>query len=122
MINIDNHIGRISISESYITEIVRHTVCDCFGVTDVCNTNTFRSAVSSITHGKLFKRRGVVIKTDKNGVTINLHIKVSYGTSIKANVKSIIHKVSFTVEEIAGVHVNSVNVFVDEMNDWYRED
>lgn len=118
MINIENHIGRISVSENYIIEIIRHTVCDCFGVTDVCSTNTFRSAVSSITHGKLFKRRGVVIHTDKNGVTIDLHIKVSYGTNITATVKSIVHKVNFTIEEIAGIPVNSVNVFVDEMNDW----
>lgn len=117
MINIENHIGRISISERYITEIVRHTVCDCFGVADVCNTNTFRSAVSSITRGRLFRRRGVVIHSEDDGITIDLHIKVSYGTNIKANVNSIIHKVSFTVEETAGIHVNSVNVFVDEMND-----
>lgn len=117
MINIENHIGRISISENYITEIVRHAVCDCFGVTDVCNTNTFRSAVSSITRGRLFKRRGVVIRTENEGITIDLHIKVSYGTNIKATVQSIIHKVSFTVEETAGIHVNSVNVFVDEMKE-----
>lgn len=117
MVNIENHIGRISVSESYITEIVRHAVCDCFGVADVCSTNTFRSAVSSITRGRLFKRRGVVIRTEDDGITIDLHIKVSYGTNITAVVNSIIHKVSFTVEETAEIHVSSINVFVDEMND-----
>lgn len=117
MINIENHIGSISVSENYITEIVRHAVCDCFGVADICSTNTFRSAVSSITKGRLFKRRGVVIHTDDDGITIDLHIRVSYGTNITVAVNSIIHKVSFTVEETAGIHVNNVNVFVDEMND-----
>lgn len=117
MLNTENHIGKISVSENYITEIVRHAVCDCFGVADVCSTNTFRSAVSSITKGKLFRRRGVVIKNDGDGIIIDLHIKVSYGTNIKAAVDSIIHKVSFTVEETAGINVSSINVFVDEMND-----
>lgn len=117
MLNTENHIGKISVSENYITEIVRHAVCDCFGVADVCSTNTFRSAVSSITKGKLFRRRGVVIRKDGDGIIIDLHIKVSYGTNIKAAVDSIIHKVSFTVEETAGINVSSINVFVDEMND-----
>ncbi len=117
MVNIENHIGRISISENYITEIVRHSMCECFGITDVCNTNTFRSAVSSITRGKLFKRRGVVIHKEDDGITIDLHIKVSYGTNITAVVNNIIQKVSFTVEETAEIHVNSLNVFVDEMKD-----
>lgn len=117
MISIENHIGRISVSENYIMEIVRHAVCDCFGVADVCSTNTFRTAVSSITKGRLFKRRGVAIRKDGDGIIIDLHIKVSYGTNITANVKSIIHKVSFTVEETAGIHVSSVNVYVDDMKE-----
>ena len=116
MITIENHIGKISVSENYLTEIVRHAVCDCFGVADVCNTNTFRSAVSSITRGKLFKRKGVIIHTENDGITIDLHIKVSYGTNINAAVNSIVHNVSFAVEETAGIHVNNVNVFVDDMN------
>lgn len=117
MLNTENHIGKISVTENYITEIVRHAVCECFGVADVCSTNTFRSAVSSITRGKLCKRRGVVIRQDEDGIIIDLHIKVSYGTNIKSAVDSIIHSVSFTVGETAGIPVSSVNVFVDDMNE-----
>lgn len=117
MVTSENHIGKISVSENYLTEIVRHAVCDCFGVADVCNVNTFRSAVSSITKGKLFKRRGVVIRSDKDGgLIIDLHIKVTYGTNISAAVNSITHKVSFTLEEAVGVDVHKVNVYVDDMN------
>lgn len=117
MVSIENHIGKISVSENYITELVRHTVCDCFGVADVCNVSTFRSAVSALTRGKIFKSKGVVVRTNKNGgLTIDLHIKVTYGTNISAAVNSITHKVAFTVEEAVDIHVNAVNVFVDDMN------
>ncbi|MBQ8961371.1 MAG: Asp23/Gls24 family envelope stress response protein [Ruminococcus sp.] len=117
MVTVENHIGKISVTENYLTEIVRHAVCDCFGVADVCNVNTFRSAVSSITRGKLFKPRGVKIRTDKDGgLVIDLHIKVTYGTNIAAAVNSITHKVTFTVEEAVGIDVHKVNVFVDDMN------
>ncbi len=117
MVTVENHIGKISVSEKYLTEIVRHAVCDCFGVADVCNVSTFRSAVSSITKGKLFKPRGVVVRTDDNGcLVIDLHIKVTYGTNIAAAVDSITHKVAFTVEEAVGIDVSKVNVYVDDMN------
>lgn len=117
MVSIENHIGKISVSEKFITELVRHTVCDCFGVADVCSVSTFRSAVSSLTRGKLFKPKGVVVRADKNGgISIDLHIKVTYGTNIAAAVSSITHKVTFTIEETADIQVNAVNVFVDDMN------
>lgn len=117
MINVENHIGKITVSEGFLTELIRRAVCDCFGVADVCSVNTFRSAVSAITGGRLFKRKGVSVRTNDNGeLYIDLHIKVSYGTNISAAVRSITHKVAFTVEEAAGISVKAVNVYVDDMN------
>ena len=117
MVTVENHIGKISVSEQFLTELIRHAVCDCFGVADVCNINTFRSAVSSITGGRLFKRKGVLVRTDDNGgLIIVLHIKVTYGTNISAAVSSITHKVTFTVEQAVGINVSKINVFVDDMN------
>ena len=118
MVGFENHIGKITISENYLVEIVKHAVVDCFGVADVCNVTTFRSAVSALTAGKAFrKNKGILLRTDKDGgLIIDLHIKVTYGTNINAAVKSITHKVSFAVEEAAGIDVHKVNVFVDDMN------
>lgn len=117
MVGFENHIGKITISEGYLTEIVRHAVTDCFGVADVCSVNALHSTASAITFGRAFKsRKGVVLRTDKNGgLVIDLHIKVTYGTNIPAAVSSIIHKVTFAVEESAGVEVHKVNVYVDDM-------
>lgn len=117
MVTVENHIGKISVTESCITELIRHAVCDCFGVADVCSVNTFRSVVSGITGGRLFRRKGVVVRADKHGgLSIDLHIKVTYGTNISAAVSSITHKVVFTLQEAVDVTVNTVNVYVDDMN------
>ena len=118
MAGFENHIGKIDISENYLTEIVTHAVTNCFGVAGVCNINTFRSAVSAITAGKAFrKNKGVRLRTDKDGgLIIDLHIKVTYGTNISAAVRSITHKVTFTIEESVGIDVGRVNVYVDDMN------
>lgn len=118
MVSIENHIGKITVSENYLTELVKHTVTACFGVADVCSVNTFLCALSALTGGKCFeKHKGIQIYTDKEGgLIIDLHIKVTYGTNISAAVNSIIHEVSFTVEEAIGTAVHKVNVFVDGMN------
>ena len=44
MLNTKNHMGKISVSENYITEIVRHAICDA----DIFSTNKFRSDLSVI--------------------------------------------------------------------------
>ncbi len=118
MFSVENHIGKITVSEKYLTELVKHTVTDCFGIADVCSTNGFRSLVSALTCGRAAdKNKGVYIHTAKDGgLIIDLHIKVSYGTNITAVVNSIIHKVTFTVEEAVGAGVKKVNVYVDGMN------
>lgn len=118
MVNFENHIGKIIISENYLTELVKHAVTNCFGVADVCSVSTFQAAVASLTAGKAFKKnKGVIIRKDSSdNLVIDLHIKVTYGTNITAAVKSIIHKVEFTIEEATGITVGKINVYVDEMN------
>ena len=117
MINVENHIGKIAISENYLRELVEHTVTNCFGVADVCSVSPFSSAIAAITGKSLDKHKGVDIRSDKNGsVNIYLHIKVSYGININAVSKSVAHKVRFAVEESVGVPVNHVNVYIDDMS------
>ena len=48
MVTVENHIGKISVSENYLTQLVKHTVTGCFGVADVCCVNTFRSVVAAL--------------------------------------------------------------------------
>lgn len=112
----ENHIGKITISEGCITDIVRHTVMDCFGVSGLSGVNTFQRALNGLTFGKAGRSKsGVAVRTKNGRLVIDLHIKVSYGTNINAAVDSIIHNVSFSVEQAAGIPVHKVNVFVDDM-------
>lgn len=118
MVTMENHIGKITVSENYLSKLVEHTVTGCFGVADICSVGTFRRALSALTDGKASeKHKGVQIRTDKDGgLIIDLHIKMTYGTNITAAVNSITHKVRFTVEEAIGTAVHQVNVYVDGMN------
>jgi len=117
MLKIENHIGKIIISEKYISQLVESVVTRCFGVADVCHTSTFHTAFSAITGKSFEKYKGVRILVNKsNDLIINLHIKVTFGTNIGSVVNSITHKVGYTVEEATGMKVSKINVYVDGMN------
>lgn len=118
MVCIENHIGKINLSEKYLTELVKKTVSDCFGVAGVCEASSLRCAVSALSKGKLCgQHKGIQLRYDKErGLIINLHIKVTYGVNLSAVVKSITHKVSFSVEEATGISVSQVIVCIDGIN------
>lgn len=114
MVKMENHLGAIDISRNFFVNLVGATATSCFGVAGM--------SVSDPAQGLLRKFRkdyesskGVKIRTRNGKLVIDLHIIVTYGTNISEIVKSIIHKVSYTVEDITGIHVQNVNVFVDGM-------
>ena len=61
--------------------------------------------------------QGIRIRYIKNAFTIDLHIIAGYGMNITAIVKSISHKVRYVLEEVTGLAVSDVNVFVDGIKD-----
>ncbi|MCD7891858.1 MAG: hypothetical protein LUG26_09035 [Ruminococcus sp.] len=77
MVTFENHVGRISLSEKYLTELISHTVCGCFGVAGLCPSEPLSRAVSAFTHGKIQPGNGIHISSDKeNNIIIDLHICV----------------------------------------------
>lgn len=118
MVTIENHIGKITVSENYLTELIKHTVTGCFGVAGVCESNSLINFLSDISGGAVCQKyRGIQIHyNEKNGLVIDIHIKVTFGANIPVSVKSIAHKVNFTVQEALGINVDHVNVYIDDMN------
>ena len=118
MINIDNHLGRISISNDYLSTLIGHTVTSCFGVAGMNNGNAGQSIINAV--DKIRQRtnkidKGVLIRNEGDRLSIDLHITVTYGTNISAIVDSITNKVRYAVEEATDLTVIKVNVFVDGM-------
>lgn len=112
MITLENHIGKIRISNRYLTDLIWNTVTCCFGVADMNNISVIDDICTVL--GK--ERRtgsGVSIKAKNNRLIIDIHISVVYGTNISAVVSSLKHKVKYAVEEATGIDAVTVNVAVD---------
>jgi len=107
MIRLESHMGLIEVSQGYFNEIVGSAVMGCFGVAGMAGGKP----------GLPLRRgpQGVRIYRDGPGLSVDLHILVTYGLNISAVVRGIHSRVAYTVEGATGLEVRRVNVFVDGM-------
>lgn len=105
--------GKIEISEAYFANLVGHVASECFGVAGLVSS-TPSQELRSVFMGPQ-PDKGVTVNNVGGALEIDLHIKVTYGVNIAAIVKSIIHKVTYTVEAACGLEVAKVNVYIADM-------
>ena len=114
MVRFKNHLGTIDISQNFFVNLVGATATSCFGVAGMAVSDPAQGFLSKVLRSRE-DSRGVKIRSRNGKLTIDLHIIVMYGTNVTAIVKSIMHKVSYTVEDVTGIQVDHVNVYVDGM-------
>ncbi len=108
MLYMENHIGKIIISDTYLQALTEQTVLQCFGVAGFADVRL----TDKLLEGRFSP---VEIEADGSKLEISLHIRVMYGVNIPAVVHSLMHKVEFVVEEAVRIPVSRVRVYVDEI-------
>lgn len=114
MIKIETHMGIIEVSNSYFANLIGHVASECFGVSGLVNS-TPSQGLRSVLTGRDTLDKGVRVRDVGGKLSIDLHIAVTYGVNIAAIVKSIVNKVTYTVENACGLQVEKVNVYVADM-------
>ena len=112
MISYETMIGKVEITETYLSKLIGHEVTSCFGVVGMAPSGGVQKVLSLISK-KTDVKRGIVVKGDAESISIDLHIIVSYGININAIAKSIVNKVQYTVTGATGIKVKKVTVKVD---------
>lgn len=115
MIQFENHLGVIELSQRYFAQLIGNAVSCCFGVAGMANSGARQGVLALVRKNKPFPGRGVRVSKDGSGLCVELHIVIGYGLNISSITKSIVNKVRYTVEEATGLEVRKVNVFVDSV-------
>ena len=115
MIQFENPLGTIEIDEKYFSELLGNIVPTCFGVVGMADLNVFQSVRSFFDRKHQFPDQGVSVRSEPGGLVIELHIIVTYGLNIETVVRNIVEKVRYTTEDVTGMPVKNVRVYVDEM-------
>lgn len=114
MVKIATSLGTITISSEYFANLVGHHVSRSYGVKGMANSGAAQG-IRSFLFRNNFPEKGVRVYERNGNLDIELHIKVVYGVNIATIVENIASKVKYVVEQATGLHVNAVNVYVDEM-------
>ena len=110
MLEIKNHNGEITISQTVFANIVGNVINNCYGM---ASKNTAEGIVSLLKKENYDK--GVKVTAEGNNLIIDVHIIVSYGINLPAISGSISKEVKYIVEKMTGFKVKKVNVYIDAM-------
>ena len=113
MVELKNHNGEITISQTVFANIVGNVINNCYGVVGMASKNTAEGIVSLLKKENYDK--GVKVTAEGDNLIIDVHIIVSYGINLPAISGSIAKEVKYIVEKMTGFKVKKVNVYIDAM-------
>lgn len=106
----NNDYGHINIDDNVIATISGLSAMESYGIVGMASKNASDGFFELLKKESLTK--GIKIYTDKNDVVIDLHVILQYGIKISVVAENIIEKVKFNVENLTGLKVKNVNVYV----------
>ena len=108
-------LGTISISDDVIATIAGTAAVENYGIVAM-NSKSASDTILQLV-GSENMRRGVkvIILSDGSSMDIDLHVTVMYGVSLPAVSQNAISNVKYRVEDLTGLHVRNVNIFVESI-------
>ncbi len=107
-----NQNGDIVIEDEVIAQYAGQAALGCFGIVGMA-TISMKDGIAKLLKGDSVSK-GVNVEIDEdNKLTINFHIIVAYGVSISTVCDNLINTVKYSVEEMTGMNVKDINIFVE---------
>jgi len=106
---LSTRLGRITISSDAIAQIVAETASECYGVVGM--KGSLRGQLARARG----RPRGIEIRQNGGGVTVDLHVVVEYGLNLAEVASSVGNRVVYEVERLTGLPVRAVEVHVDDV-------
>ncbi|MBO4281071.1 MAG: Asp23/Gls24 family envelope stress response protein [Lachnospiraceae bacterium] len=103
--------GDVFIDLDVIANYAGSAATECFGVVGMAAVS-MKDGIAKLLRKDSLKH-GVRVKLNENRITIDLHIIVSYGVSIRAVCSNLYDNVKYRVEDFSGLHVERLNIHVD---------
>ncbi len=106
-------LGYISIDDNVIATIAGLSAMESYGIVGMASKNTTDGLFELLKWENLAK--GIKVNTKENRVLVDLFVILEYGVNISVVAENIIEKVKFNVENLTGLEIEKVNVFVQDI-------
>ena len=106
---IKNELGTITMNEELIASIAGFAAGENYGM----NSKTAGDALLQLVGGENVKRGVKVSILEDQSIDIDLYVTLMYGVSLPAVAANTISNVKYRVEELTGLKVKHVNIYVE---------
>ncbi|MBO5408202.1 MAG: Asp23/Gls24 family envelope stress response protein [Clostridia bacterium] len=106
-------VGEITVTEKTIEEIAGYAATHCYGVVGMCEKST--AEVIKRFFGSENLRKGIKVVCRDGLVSIEIHIKVSYGVNIKVLAENVKSDITYAVEKMTQAKIKDVTVCIDDI-------
>ena len=113
MVNIENPMGKISITNEVFTNLAGDAATNCFGVKGMVSSGEGKGGAFQLLHRESMAKGVSVRVNDDGSLSLDLHIGVDHEVNMAAVARSIINEVSYKLSKSAGVPVRRVDVYID---------
>ena len=103
--------GEITINTDVIATYAGSVAVECFGIVGMAAVNMKDGLVKLLKKDSL--KHGIYVTFNDNKISLDFHVIVAYGVSIRAVSDNLIANVKYKVEAFTGIEVENINILVE---------
>ena len=103
--------GEITINTDVIATYAGSVAVECFGIVGMAAVNMKDGLVKLLKKDSL--KHGINVTLNENKISLDFHVIVAYGVSIRAVSDNLIADVKYKVEAFTGIEVENINILVE---------
>ena len=103
-------LGRITIANDVVAQIVGHTAAECYGVVAMAS----RGRIPRVLTRERVKQ-GISVRRGSDGVAVELNVVVEHGLNLAEVASTVRNRVAYEVERLTGLPVASVDVRIQDV-------
>jgi|GEM_PF-3592389 Uncharacterized protein conserved in bacteria len=109
MLKLENHLGVVDISRSFIKKTAGTAALSVFGVAGIC------TSIKDFILGNSFGDHGIKLIGTSNDYAIKLRLNLAYGVNIAETARAVAEKVRYAVYSSTGVRVSRITICIDKV-------
>lgn len=106
--------GELNITDAVITELAGYAALESYGVVGMTAPSVQDGIAKLLPMRRL--QRGILMRVDDEGVTIELHVVIESGTNLSAVSQNLADSVRYVLEHYAQIKVVDVLVHVEDIH------
>ena len=103
--------GEITINTDVIATYAGSVAVECFGIVGMAAVNMKDGLVKLLKKDSL--KHGINVTLNENKISLDFHVIVASGVSIRAVSDNLIANVKYKVEAFTGIEVENINILVE---------